>query len=68
MLNSLLGCGLLMARNVNPPRTPLFSLRGRFDKLIPWDFWSALANAIVVGNRLDGATENIVVERCIMVR
>ena len=57
-----------MARNVSPSRTPLFSLRGSFDKLISWDFWTALANEIVVGNCLDGAAENIVVERCIMVK
>ena len=57
-----------MARNVNLSRTPLFSLRGSFDKLISWDFWTALANEIVVGNYMDGAAENIVVKRCIVVK
>ena len=59
---------LLMARNVNPSRTPLFSLRGSFGKRVPWDFWTALASAIVVGNCLDGAAENVVVERYIIVK
>ena len=59
---------LLMARDVNLSTTPLFSLHGSFNKLIPWGLWTALANEIVVGNCLDGAAENVVVERCIMVK
>ena len=57
-----------MARDVNLSTTPLFSLHGSFNKLIPWGLWTALANEIVVGNCLDGAAENVVVERCIMVK
>lgn len=46
----------------------LFLLRGSFDKNIPWDFWTALANTIVIGNCLGGIVEYVVAERCIIVK